>query len=157
MCLQCSHLVYIASAYSKLVRPIVKYWREQGLRITVFLDDGLCAMKGEGNVLEASTLVQSTLNWAGFVAHVTTSIWKPTQCLQWLGFVVDLSKGQIIVPEVWILLEITPETKDELEFWQIFLAEYIVYVHVRVISMYISRGPPFREISYTSLEIPLKF
>ena len=26
------------------------------------------------------------------------SIWEPTQRLQWLGFVVDLSKGQIEVP-----------------------------------------------------------
>ena len=65
----------------------------------VYLDDGLCAINGEANALEASALVQSTLNRAGFVAHVTKSIWKPTQHLQWLGFVVDLSKGQIEVPE----------------------------------------------------------
>ena len=139
-------------------------------------------MTGEANALGASALVQSTLNRAGFVAHVTKSIWKPTQRLQWLGFVVDLSKGQIEVPEDriaalrvklqeicqsrlvsarnlasvvgslmsmslaigpvarfmtrsmytlletrlswWELLEITPEAKDELEFWQTSLAEY---------------------------------
>ena len=85
--------------FTKLVRPLVKYWRERGLRIIVYLDDGLCAMSGEANVLEASALVQSTLSQAGFVAHATKSIWKPTQRLQWLGFVVDLSDGQIEVPE----------------------------------------------------------
>ena len=89
----------LASAFTKLVRPLVKYWRGHGLRIIVYLDDGLCATKGETNALEASALVQSTLNRAGFVTHATKSIWKPTQRLQWLGFVVDLSKGQIDVPD----------------------------------------------------------
>ena len=81
--------------FTKLVRPLVRYWRERGLRVIVYLDDGLCAMGGESNALEASTLVQSTLSQAGFVANVKKSIWKPTQRLQWLGFVIDLSQGQI--------------------------------------------------------------
>ena len=84
--------------FTKLVRPLVRYWRESGLRIIVYLDDGLCAMGGESNALEASTLVQSTLSQAGFVANVKKSIWKPTQHLQWLGFVIDLSQGLIEVP-----------------------------------------------------------
>ena len=56
--------------FTKLVRPLVRYWRERGLRFIVYLDDGLCAMDGESNALEASTLVQSTLSQAGFVANV---------------------------------------------------------------------------------------
>ena len=56
--------------FTKLVRPLVRYWRERGLRVIVYLDDGLCAMDGESNALEASTLVQSTLSQAGFVANV---------------------------------------------------------------------------------------
>ena len=47
--------------FTKLVCPLVKYWRGRGLRIIVYLDDGLCAMKGETNALEASALVRSTL------------------------------------------------------------------------------------------------
>ena len=35
--------------FTKLVRPLVKYWRGRGLRIIVYLDDGLCATKGENN------------------------------------------------------------------------------------------------------------
>ena len=84
--------------FTKLVRPLVKYWRAQGLRIIVYLDDGLCAMNDEANALEASALVHSTLGQAGFVAHATKCIWKPTQCLQWLGFVMNLSQGHTEVP-----------------------------------------------------------
>jgi hypothetical protein len=84
--------------FTKLVRPLVKYWRGKGLRIIVYLDDGLCAMDGETHALQASKLVQSTLCQAGFVAHPIKSVWKPTQRLQWLGFVVDIAKGHIEVP-----------------------------------------------------------
>ena len=169
-------------AFTKLVRPLVRYWRERGLRIIIYLDDGLCAMDGESNALEASVMVRSTLSQAGFVANDKKLIWEPTQHLQWLGFVVDLSKGQIEVPaervtalefklqEIckwklipakrlasvagsiismslaigsvsrfmtrsmytlletrlswWEMLEITPEARQELEFWKACLADY---------------------------------
>ena len=81
--------------FTKLVCPLVKYWQAQGLRIIVYLDDGLCAMNGETNALEASALVHSTLGRAGFVAHATKCIWKPTQSLQWLGFVVTYHKDTL--------------------------------------------------------------
>ena len=55
-------------------------------------------MAGEAKAAEASELVQSTLNQAGFVINAKKSIWKPTQRLQWLGFVIDLLKGQIETP-----------------------------------------------------------
>ena len=137
-------------------------------------------MDGESNALEASTLVQSTLIQAGFVANVKKSIWKPTQRLQWLGFVIDLSQGLIEVPRDrltavacklqrvcqlkpakqlasvvgsiismdlaigpvsrfmtrslytllntglswWEMLEVTPEARQELEFWKACLDDY---------------------------------
>ena len=84
--------------FTKLVRPMVGYWRAKGLRIIVYLDDGLCAVAGEDKALEASALVKSTLENAGFMANVEKSVWTPTQRLHWLGFVVDLSKGHIEVP-----------------------------------------------------------
>ena len=58
--------------------------------------------------LEASQLVRSTLDKAGFIVHPTKSIWQPTQRLQWLGFVIDVELGQIEVPpEKLALLRIT--------------------------------------------------
>ena len=33
--------------FTKLMRPLVKYWRGQGLRIIVYLDDGIAAIAGE--------------------------------------------------------------------------------------------------------------
>ena len=78
--------------FTKLVRPLVGYWRRKGLRTVVYLDDGLCAVTGEERACEASALVQSTLENSGFVANVEKSKWTPTRRLQWLGFVLDLSE-----------------------------------------------------------------
>ena len=64
----------------------------------MYLDDGLCAVAGEQNALEASELVRSTLNKADFVAYPAKSKWEPTKHLQCLGFIVDLSLGQVDVP-----------------------------------------------------------
>ena len=35
--------------FTKLLRPLVKYWRGQGIRIVVYLDDGIGAASGETN------------------------------------------------------------------------------------------------------------
>ena len=64
----------------------------------MYLDDTLCATAGEEKAAEASQLVQCTLLGARFVTHPTKSIWGPTQRLMWLGFMIDLSLGQIEVP-----------------------------------------------------------
>ena len=45
---------------TKVVRPLVRYWRCKGLRILVYLDDGLCAVTGQQATVEASQLVRST-------------------------------------------------------------------------------------------------
>ena len=85
--------------FTKLVRPLVRYWRARGIKITVYLDDGLGVASNEQQALEASQLVRDTLTKAGFVAHPEKSQWIPTQRLVWLGFVIDMAVGQIEVPE----------------------------------------------------------
>ena len=75
--------------FTKVVRPLVRYWRSRGLRILVYLDDGLCAVTGKQATVQASQLVKTTIEKAGFVAHPKKSVWEPTQRLVWLGFIVD--------------------------------------------------------------------
>ena len=47
----------------------------------------------------ASQLVFQTLEQAGFAVHLVKSLPVPTQCLVWLGFVIDMIAGQIEVPQ----------------------------------------------------------
>ena len=80
------------------MRPLVKYWREKGLRITVYLDDGICVAQGNDAACRASAIVQDTLEKAGFVANLEKSMWQPAQQGRWLGFMINLAQGEIMVP-----------------------------------------------------------
>ncbi len=58
--------------FTKLLRPLVKYWRGKGLRVLAYLDDGIGAASGVQKASEASLLVRDTLAKAGFVTHHCT-------------------------------------------------------------------------------------
>ena len=59
--------------FSKVMRPLVKYWRSKAIRIVVYLDDGISAAKCQGN----SLLVRSDLFKSGFVASKDKCHWVP--------------------------------------------------------------------------------
>ena len=39
------------------------------------------------------------LKQAGFAAHLSKSIWKLTQYLSWYGIAIDMTLGQVEMPE----------------------------------------------------------
>ena len=85
-------------AFTKLLRPLVKYWRSQGLRAILYLDDGIVAVSGKDAARQASYKVRQDLRDAGLVEHIDKCNWVPTQQITWLGFSLDLDKGQVFVP-----------------------------------------------------------
>ena len=82
-------------AFTKLLRPLVRYWQAKGLEIVLYLDDGICVVKGLHEANVASQWVQSTLRQ---VVNEAKSSWVPCSTVQWLGFVVDMEQGCISVP-----------------------------------------------------------
>ena len=128
--------------FTKLLRPLVRYWREQGIRIVVYLDDGLAAAAGEANAIKASEIVHSTLEQAGFRANCEKSVWEPTQRLQWLGFVLDLAQGQIEVPQEKIvqLLDTLRQAAQKPKL----SAKSLASIVGRIISMGLAVGPVSR-------------
>ena len=85
--------------FTKLLRPLVKFWRGHSLRIVVYLDDGICSVQAD-RAETTSKFVQSSLQQAGFVAHSVKSQWTPSYQISWLGFDIDLLNGAIIVPRL---------------------------------------------------------
>ena len=128
--------------FTKLLRPLVSYWRGKGIRIVVYLDDGLEAAAGETEATRASKIVQSTLEQAGFRANTEKSVWQPTQRLQWLGFVLDLARGHIEVLQekldslLTMLTQATKTTK--------LSARFLASIVGRIISMGLAVGPVSR-------------
>ena len=64
-----------------------------GLRVIVYIDDGICASASESEAEGAQDIVVSDLDRAGFVLNVIKTHLEPVHIIDWLGFVIDLSKS----------------------------------------------------------------
>ncbi|CAC5416181.1 unnamed protein product [Mytilus coruscus] len=73
--------------FTKCLRPIVKYWREKGVDIVLYLDDRLGMDKNKQEASECSSFVKTSLLEAGFLINMDKSIFEPVQCLEWLDVV----------------------------------------------------------------------
>ena len=84
--------------FTILMCPLVRLWCSKGLKIVVYLDDGVCALINEAEANTASNWVKDTLAKAGWIFNEAKSVWAPTHKLEWLGFDLDLGQGCISVP-----------------------------------------------------------
>ena len=85
--------------FTKVFRPLVTYWRSQGIPIVLYLDDGAVCLSDFKSAVHISNIVKTDLFKAGVVVNEQKSIWAPTQILEWLGLVWDLSVDRISIPE----------------------------------------------------------
>ena len=75
------------------MRPLVKLWRFNGVKIVVFIDDG-CGIESSFELTKVhSDIVRCSLRDAGFIINSTKSIWTPVQSLIWLGLHWDFILG----------------------------------------------------------------
>ena len=88
--------------FTKLMRPLVKYWRSRGLYCIVYLDDGFLMDSTLEKTQRASHLVYGDLVASGFVINQEKSIWCPVQSIVWLGIVWNFEHGTIAVTDARI-------------------------------------------------------
>ena len=86
----------------KTVKTSYPLLEGQGLRVVVYLDDGIVAVSGEQEAQRASAQVQEDLGNEGFVKNKVKCSWTPSQQSTWLGFELDLQQGRIKVPKTKI-------------------------------------------------------
>lgn len=84
--------------FRKIQKALVKDWREQGVRIFTYLDDGAGAGKSYATASAASSIVKGDIAASGFIAHPEKCCWEPTQVGDLLGFTLNLKEGSIHVP-----------------------------------------------------------
>ena len=63
--------------FTKLLRPVVKYLRAKGVRVVVYIDDGIAVGDGFDQTAAISELIRSTLHKAGFVLNEEKSVLMP--------------------------------------------------------------------------------
>ena len=83
--------------FTKLLRPIVKHWRFQGISIVVYLDDGFDIEKNLETCTTNSGIIRSDLLKTGFIVNDDKCTWQPTQSLTWLGLDWNGQTGTISI------------------------------------------------------------
>ena len=128
--------------FTKLMRPLVRWWRGQGIKVVMYIDDGIVVMPQRQRADEASKIMQSSLGAAGFLVNAQKSHWDPEHKGTWLGFDIDLNKGVIAIPERKIveLLSLLKAAKND----KILSAKAIASIVGRIIAMGIGIGPVAR-------------
>ena len=128
--------------FTKVMRPLVKYWRQQGLRIVLYLDYGIAAVQGEQAALAASKIVQADLEKAGLIVNITKCCWRPEQQCSWLGFDINLAQGKIAIPQAK-LSGLCIQLQQAVQQGKLH-AKYLASIVGRIISMSIAIGPVSR-------------
>ena len=81
--------------FTKILKPLEKHWKYQGICLAVFLDDGWGIEKDSQVCGVVANAVRADLFKAGFVTNEDTSVWIPCQRLDWLGITWDSARGTI--------------------------------------------------------------
>lgn len=84
--------------FSKCLREMVKYWRNYGIKIIMFLDDGFSTNKTLQLASADAIFVRQSLIQAGFVINNEKSIWAPVQMIEWIGIFWDSIEFSISIP-----------------------------------------------------------
>ena len=85
--------------FTKLLRPLVHYWRSKGIRVVVYIDDGIVAAESFEQVLALADCVKHDLVRASLTINLIKSCFTPSKIADWLGFLLDFSAGIISVDE----------------------------------------------------------
>ena len=83
----------IASAghiFTKLLKEVIKYWRNQGLKIIMYLDDGLGGASDFDSTEKDSFYIKNSLSEFGFLIAEEKCVWLLEQNLTWIRLVWDM-------------------------------------------------------------------
>ncbi|UMM15718.1 hypothetical protein L5515_009620 [Caenorhabditis briggsae] len=85
--------------FTKIFRPLVARWREFGIKIFLYLDDGLILAETKEQALLAVKIVREDLEAAGVTVAEDKSFWEPSHQFTWLGLRGDLSERTVRLTE----------------------------------------------------------
>ncbi len=84
--------------FTKLLRPVVAYLRQQGVRLVVYLDDILLMAETPELLQQHIQLTMSLLTDLGFILNLKKCVLTPCRRLEFLGFIVDSLTFSLYVP-----------------------------------------------------------
>ncbi len=76
--------------FTKMFCLLISKWRSEGIKISVYIDDGLGIAGSKVTAQSQSDHVKNDLHSAGFKYQTEKPGWKVTLWKKWLGFILDL-------------------------------------------------------------------
>lgn len=92
--------------FTKVLRVVLEYWRSQGHKVLMFLDDGMGGHTDQSLASHLSIFVRNSLLTLGFLISEEKSSWDPSLKSTWMGHVWHMQEG---------ILTITDERVDRIE------------------------------------------
>ena len=89
-----------AYIFTKLLRPLVVYWRRQSIKVVLY---GFGFAENNELCYEHEQVFKNDIVRSGLVPNEDKGVWKPSQTIEWLGFLWDLKLGILRVPEKRVL------------------------------------------------------
>ena len=75
--------------FSKLMRPLIKKWRKEGKRTSLYLDDGILAGENFLTTKKLTTDLLHDMSCVGLTINHEKSNLTPSQKASYLGFIID--------------------------------------------------------------------
>ena len=85
--------------FTKVAKHFVKYIREKGHKLVMYLDDGLAGASSESDVRKLSEVIRKDLEDFGFLIANEKCCWSPSQQALWLGLCWDFTTGKVRISE----------------------------------------------------------
>ena len=85
--------------FTKVFRVLVSYWRSLGVKVFLYLDDGLIVGETRTECERSVRIVRETLNRAGAQVAEEKSDWSTREIGEWLGYVIDLAGKTVSLTE----------------------------------------------------------
>jgi hypothetical protein len=84
--------------FSKLMAMLVRFARAAGIDVSFYLDDTLLRAPSWGLAWRDLRVFGQLLQLAGFLLHADKSVYKPTQVIKYLGFIIDSRSMTLQLP-----------------------------------------------------------
>ena len=125
--------------FTKLLRPLVKLWRGNGIRCVLYIDDGLVMSKGADRSIHDSSFIRNSLDLAGFIVNSEKTHWEPKHNGKWLGFELDTVQGIVSIPTDKVAK--LKQFLLQVESLNVCPAKMLASITGRIISMGLALGP----------------
>ena len=84
--------------FTKTLKPIAALGRELGMRIVVYIDDILLMAESQEKARDQASGFVHLLQCLGFTINREKTVLEPTQCLEFLGFMVNTVSMELTLP-----------------------------------------------------------